>query len=139
MTTTDLTGKPSEVLAHAADLIQEAAKKAGAEHDCARESCGGLGDYHGPCGGCCTCLSGCVYDGPGDNDVAPGSWLDLMRPASVAPHLAALLRAARGMWLLYEGRGWTDEKLNAHVGAEHRVALDLALAVVSAAEDGERG
>lgn len=30
-------------------------------HDCVRDSCSIQID---PCGGCCGCLGGCVYDGP---------------------------------------------------------------------------
>jgi hypothetical protein len=33
-------------------------------HDCDAESCHGISDTNGPCGGCCSCLGGCVYDGP---------------------------------------------------------------------------
>lgn len=68
---------PSSILSRAADLIRDTAKAAGAEHDCLKESCGGYADYRGHCGGCCTCLSGCLYEEP---DITKGSWLDLMRP-----------------------------------------------------------
>lgn len=83
---------PSAILSRAADLIRDAGKKAGSEHDCRKESCGGLGDYYGPCGGCCSCRSGCVWDGPGE--VVKGGWLDLMRP-SVASVLADWLEAEK--------------------------------------------
>jgi len=32
------------------------------DHDCIEDSCGGLYAYFGPCGGCCCCLSACVYE-----------------------------------------------------------------------------
>jgi hypothetical protein len=85
---------PAEILNAAADRIRDAGKKAGSEHDCMRESCAGWAEDRGPCGGCCSCLSGCVYDGPGDEDIQPGSWLDLLRPEKVARHLEALFRDA---------------------------------------------
>lgn len=36
-------------------------------HDCDEDSCSGQ-TFDPPCGGCCRCLSGCVYDGPGEDD-----------------------------------------------------------------------
>jgi hypothetical protein len=37
-------------------------------HDCTAESCRGMSDDQGPCGGCCSCLGQCVQelDGPAD-------------------------------------------------------------------------
>ena len=102
---------PSEQLVAAADRIRDAGKRAGSEHDCARESCGGLGDYYGPCGGCCSCLSRCVYDGPGDEDVVPGSWLDLMRPEKVTRHLEALFRDAALAYDLGEDKPSDEDAL----------------------------
>jgi hypothetical protein len=32
------------------------------KHDCTLDSCSGMSDDNGPCGGCCSCLGGCVYD-----------------------------------------------------------------------------
>lgn len=90
--------RPSEVLSRAADLIRDTGKKAGSEHDCQRESCGGFADYRGHCGGCCSCMSRCLYEDP---DVVDGSWLDLTRPA-VAPHIEAWLRAAAEAAVDYE-------------------------------------
>lgn len=121
----------ADTIEAAADRIRDVGKQAGSQHDCNRESCAGFAEYRGPCGGCCSCLSGCVYAGPGDEDVVPGSWLDLVRPERVALHLEALLRASTGYWRLYENRGWSDEKVRANVGSAALAALDLANVILA--------
>ena len=136
---------PSELLTQAADLIRDAAAAATPgpwrQHDCHL--------LHG--GHTASVLSGKGNDtelrawlptfesypwGEKRNVWNDARWIALLNPAVAAP-LEAMLRGACGMWRVYENRGWSTTKVEAHVGAEHRAALALAKALLGTPEEEE--
>lgn len=75
-----------------------------------------------------------VSDGPegdgGARNPADAAWIALMSP-STAEAFAVMLTDAARMFALYEGRGWTRERIATMVKSSDLAALSIARAIES--------